>query len=70
MERAERYVAGLLESLARAAAAPDRGATIELSVGYRMIRAQRHRIVYRFDDRAVTVIRILHDRMDLARHLP
>jgi toxin ParE1/3/4 len=30
----------------------------------------RHLLVYEFDDERVLVMRVLHDAMDLARHLP
>jgi toxin ParE1/3/4 len=41
----------------------------ELSVSHRVFPAGRHLIVYRVSDAAVYVSRILHERMDLARHL-
>lgn len=30
----------------------------------------RHLLVYEFDDERILVLRVLHDAMDLARHLP
>lgn len=45
----------------------------ELGPGYRtmrMARPGRHLILYRIETDCVTVIRILHDSMDIARHLP
>lgn len=30
----------------------------------------RHLIAYRFDDEVIQIIRVLHDRMDVAAHLP
>jgi toxin ParE1/3/4 len=41
----------------------------ELSASHRVFPAGRHLIVYRASDAAVYVSRILHERMDLARHL-
>ena len=41
----------------------------ELSLAHRIFPAGRHIIVYRVNDRAVHVSRILHERMDIGRHL-
>lgn len=41
----------------------------ELSPAHRIFPAGRHIIVYRANDRAVYVSRILHERMDIGRHL-
>lgn len=41
----------------------------ELSAAHRIFPTGRHLIIYRVSDAAVYVSRILHERMDLARHL-
>ena len=41
----------------------------ELSAAHRIFPAGRHIIVYRAEADAVRVSRILHERMDIARHL-
>jgi len=41
----------------------------ELSVAHRLFPAGRHIIIYRVRDNAVYVSRILHERMDITRHL-
>lgn len=40
-----------------------------LSAQHRIFPAGRHIIVYRVTERSVLVSRILHERMDLSRHL-
>ena len=40
-----------------------------LRPGRRSFPVQRHVIHYRIDDDRVTILRILHERMDVARHL-
>lgn len=41
----------------------------ELSAAHRIFPAGRHIIVYRADRQAVYVSRILHERMDIGRHM-
>jgi toxin ParE1/3/4 len=42
----------------------------EVRPGYRVFHEGRHLIFYREAAYTIEVIRILHDRMDLRRHLP
>jgi len=49
---------------------PDPGLDVgALKTGYRRIRAERHVVYYRREGDDVVIIRILHERMDAARHL-
>lgn len=41
----------------------------DLSPGLRGLRAGSHIIFYRSDEQAVTIVRLLHERMDPARHI-
>jgi toxin ParE1/3/4 len=41
----------------------------ELSAAHRLFPAGRHIIVYRVKDNVVYVSRILHERMDITRHI-
>jgi toxin ParE1/3/4 len=34
------------------------------------VRNHRHLLAYEFDDERILVLRVLHDAMDLARHIP
>jgi toxin ParE1/3/4 len=66
-----RYLAGLDHAFHLLAEAPELGATCEdIQPGYRRLPHGAHVIFYRVDDdRAVEVVRILHERMLPDRHL-
>ena len=54
-------------------ASPSRNRDADLGEGYRTIHLPqkgRHILVYRIEAERVLIVRILHDSMDLARHLP
>ena len=36
---------------------------------YRKLHVNRHLIFYRFEEQSCTIIRILHDRMDIEKHV-
>jgi len=42
----------------------------DLRGAYRSLPCGRHVIFYRVEGAAVIVVRVLHERMDMARHLP
>lgn len=45
----------------------------DVGVGFRTVhlgRRARHFVLYRAEDECVLIVRILHDSMDLSRHLP
>ncbi len=74
--QAQRYRALFKEAHARLAqdpfAAPARMRE-DLGAGYRVLhlsRPGRHFPVYRVEEARVVIVRILHDSMDLSRHLP
>ncbi len=70
-ERAERYMNDLRQAVERAAEAPSAGQ--ELRIGARVVhvrRAASHRIFYRTTADGIEILRVLHARMDFARHLP
>lgn len=74
--QAQRYRALFKEAHARLARDPFANPArvrADLGAGYRILhlsRPGRHYLVYRTEDRRVVIVRILHDRMDLPRHLP
>jgi len=41
----------------------------QLPAQYRILHVGRHLIVYRFTESLVYVVRLLHDRMDIRRHV-
>ncbi len=68
--QAEKYIAELRAAVERIAADPDRGrACDEVRRGYRRYGIGSHMVFYVTTADGVDVIRILHQRMDPARHL-
>ena len=70
VERAERYI-GTIRTRCEALAAgtlrgPSAGA---IRAGYRRVAAGSHVVFYRETAQVVTVVRVLHERMDFGRHL-
>ena len=43
--------------------------TYNIRLGYRRRSVERHMIYFRMTDYGIAVVRILHDRMNAARHL-
>jgi toxin ParE1/3/4 len=69
-ETAEAYLRGLDAVLTRLSHYPELGAPrSDLGNGIRSIPAGEHRIYYRYDRKAVLVVRVLHKAMDAERHL-
>lgn len=71
IEQAEDYLRQLQRSIERAADDPRIGETIDqVRPGYLKLASGSHVVFYRLTaDSAVDVIRILHQRMDIDRHL-
>ncbi len=69
-EQAERYVRLINESFRKIADNPSSGRPCDaIREGYRRRGVGRHVIFYRPIDGGVDVVRILHERMDMDRHL-
>jgi len=69
-EQAERYLHLINQSLRKIAYHPGLGRpSDEIRKGYRMYGVGRHLIFYRANDAEIDVVRILHERMDVDRHL-
>jgi toxin ParE1/3/4 len=70
-ERAERYMHDLRRAVEPAAEAPSAGQQVRIGARrFYVRRAASHRIFYRETERGIEVLRVLHARMDFARHLP
>lgn len=70
LDRAVRYTQSIEAACSAIAANP--GSTEDcdyIRAGYRRASAGRHTIYFRVDGGGVSVIRILHQRMDAPRHL-
>ena len=70
IEQAHRYIDDLTAAFEQLANTPRIGAACDhIRKGYRRAGVGRHGIYYRVAEHGITVIRILHDRMDVPRHL-
>jgi toxin ParE1/3/4 len=71
VDQAEEYLRELQRAIERAAANPRIGrACDEIRPGYRKLAAGSHTLFYRVTAEAVIdVVRVLHQRMDVDRHL-
>ena len=70
LARAERYVLGLHEAFARLAEFPDMGRNVDnVRPGYLQVQSGSHAIFYRETESGILIVRVLHGRMDVARHL-
>jgi toxin ParE1/3/4 len=71
VDQAEEYLRGLQHAIERAAANPRVARSCdEIRPGYRQLAAGSHTLYYRLSaDGTVDVVRVLHQRMDVDRHL-
>lgn len=71
IDQAEEYLRELQRAIDRAAANPRIGrACDEIRPGYRKLAAGSHTLFYRVTaDGVIDVVRLLHQRMDIDRHL-
>jgi toxin ParE1/3/4 len=68
--QAERYLDELNSSFETLAMAPQLAPACDMvRTGYRRHRVSRHVVYYRLESATVIVVRVLHERMDAARHL-
>jgi toxin ParE1/3/4 len=66
---AEKYVLGLHEAFRRLAEFPDIGRDARhIRPGYFRMEVASHTVFYRKTDEGILIIRVLHERMDFARH--
>lgn len=70
-DQADRYVGAIVATVDAVAAGEKTGRAVDrVRRGYRRIRSGSHLVFYRRGASAeVVVVRILHERMDVARHL-
>jgi toxin ParE1/3/4 len=70
-DEADDYIEALLSVLQCLADLPNSApACNDIRVGYRRRHFERHIVYCRTEGRGIVVVRVLHDRMDAARHLP
>ena len=69
-EQANRYLRQLNERITDMAAMPERGRNREaVRAGYYSLHVGRHLVLYTFTETLVGIERVLHDQMDVGRHL-
>ncbi len=69
LARAEKYVLGLHEAVQRLAEFPDIGRDArQIRPGYFRMEVSSHAVFYRKTENGILIIRVLHERMDFARH--
>jgi toxin ParE1/3/4 len=70
VDQAEEYLRELQRAIERAAANPLIGrACDEIGPGYRMLAAGSHMLFYPVTAEGIDVVRVLHQRVDVDRHL-
>ena len=68
-EQAESYHAGLVAAFEGLGRGRKQGRVVDIRDGYRKYAVGSHLIFYRPSPAGIDVIRILHQRMDVERHL-
>lgn len=70
LEQTRRYLRALHERMQELAANPNLGVTRhDVAEGYRSARIGHHHVFYRPEDDTIVVVRVLHESMDVQRHL-
>jgi len=70
VEQANHYIDILTTTFATLAEAPQTAPACDrIRVGYRRRHVERHMIYFRVTTYGIAIIRVLHDRMDVSRHL-
>ena len=70
VEQADRYIDILMQAFAESAQSPKTAPACDhIRPGYRRRSVERHMIYFRITSYGIAIVRILHDRMDVARHL-
>ncbi|MBH0203972.1 MAG: type II toxin-antitoxin system RelE/ParE family toxin [Nitrospira sp.] len=70
LEQARVYLLGLHERFQMLAKQPTQGRTAdELAPGLRGVEYQSHVVFYISTDNGIRIVRVLHHRMDVTRHL-
>jgi len=70
LNQAEKYTHDIHEAIVAIAASTNYGRSIDnVKKGYRKAHINRHFIIYKTESHIITVNRILHEKMDVKRHL-
>ncbi len=70
IEQADRYVGILVDAFAELAQSPNSAPSCDhIRQGYRRRSVERHMIYFRITNYGVSIVRVLHERMDVSRHI-
>jgi toxin ParE1/3/4 len=69
VEQADSYLRGLFDAFAGLASGSKIGRAVDLREGYLKYLTGSHIVYYRLGVGSLDVIRVLHQRMDVSRHL-
>lgn len=69
IEQADRYYNSIVEAFGDLASGRKAGRVVEMRAGYFKHPVGAHLIFYRNDPDSVVIVRVLHQRMDVGRHL-
>lgn len=69
IEQADRYTDEIREACAALAAGSKRGRAVEIRRGYLKYPVSAHLLYFRIDGDRIEIMRVLHQRMDVSRHL-
>lgn len=69
LEQADRYHNAIVEAFSDLAAGRKSGRSVDIRDGYFKHLVGSHMVYYRFTETGLVVVRILHQRMDVGRHL-
>lgn len=69
LDQADQYTDDIRDACVGLAAGEKRGREVDVRSGYLKYAVGRHFVFFRMSDAGVTVIRILHQSMDVDRHL-
>ncbi len=68
-EQAESYHATIIAAFEGLAAGGKHGRPVDIRAGYLKYRVGSHLVFYRLSEAGIDIMRILHERMDVGRHL-
>jgi toxin ParE1/3/4 len=69
LKQADRYHGAIVEAFEELAARKKTGHPVDIREGYFKYRVGAHVVFYRFTPSGLVVVRVLHQRMDVGRHL-
>ena len=70
VQQADHYLYELDAAMQKLLVSPDLGRPRDaLRAGYRSVHIGRHTVFYRVEGRSLEIVRVLHDSMDVERHL-